>query len=268
MDFRKFCVLILLLLALLGIAVPTRASSQQAYTDYNFQFDQYRQKFADFRIAYTQYQQFNSLTSQQDALDKAKAVIAQRDIVARTYLLFLNERLNENPGLLKSETQVYRAIITNEIGFLDNHSTQVPSLNTLEDTAKSSDAFVKNYETLQSAYHQTIVALEMGYLNYFATQFDAVANQAIALITANKSTLPPVKQATLDRWLLSLSNKRSLYQQKITAIRTASFALSGDQQEQDQKFLKIQSDLGVARQYLVDAVNNVKEVEKELQNID
>lgn len=268
---KKFCgifFLSIITFLMTTVVPPVMATSTQAYQDYLYQFDVYRQRFSDFRVALTQYQQFNSLASQQDALDKVKLLLAQRDLTAKTYLLFLNERLTENPGLVPTEAQLYRSIITNQIGFLDNHSVQAPSLSSLEDAQKSADAFAKNYPTLQSAYRQTIVAIELGYLNYFAQQFDLVTRQAQSLIAANKSFLPPTKQSTLDRWLLALSNKWSLYQQKATAIRTASFKLTGDVQEQDQLFLKIQSDLGQARQYLVEAVANLKELEKELQYSD
>lgn len=228
-------------------------------------FGQYRSMFNDFRVALNQYHQFNSLESQQDALDKAKRAIAQRDTVVRTYLLFLNEKITENPGMISTERQLYRDIITNEIAFLDQHSTIVQSISSIEDAEKSSEEFVKQYNSLQSAMRQTIVALELGYLNYFAQQFEAAAVQGQFLIGINRASATPAKQAAFDRWLLEISNKRTLYQQKANTIRAASFKLTGDQQEQSQKFNQIQSELLQARQYIIEGVGYLGELAKALK---
>ncbi len=236
------------------------AASQTAYQDYVFQFDQYRQLFNNFRIALGQYQQFNSLESQQDALDKAKLAIGQRDVVGRTYLLYLNEKLTENPGLLTSETALNRTLITNEIGYLDGHSTLVQSISSMDDVEKSSQDFTKHYPLMIAGIRQTIIAIQLGYLNYFATQFDQAAKEAQTLIGISRAQVTPAKQAALDRWLLEISNKRNLYQQKSTAIHTAAFKLSGDDMEQTRKFATIQSDLATARQYIVEGTSFLNEL--------
>lgn len=252
----------LLLVAILFILPLGRisAASQTAYQDYVFQFDQYRQLFNNFRIALGQYQQFNSLESQQSALDKAKLAIGQRDVVGRTYLLFLNEKLTENPGLLTSETLLNRTLITNEIAYLDGHSTLVQSISSMDDVEKSSQDFAKHYPLMIAGIRQTVIAIQLGYLNYFATQFDQAAKEAQALIGIARTQVAPAKQAAMDRWLLEISNKRNLYQQKSTAINAAAFKLSGDDMEQSRKFAAIQSDLATARQYLVEGTSFLNEL--------
>lgn len=257
----KRTVLLSLLVAFaLFLPTPAYAASQTAYQDYVFQFDQYRQLFNNFRIALGQYQQFNSLESQQDALDKAKLAIGQRDVVGRTYLLFLNEKLTENPGLLTSETQLNRTLITNEIGYLDGHSTLVQSISSMDDVEKSSQDFTKHYPLMIAGIRQTVIAIQLGYLNYFATQFEQAAKDAQTLIGATRAQVTPAKQAAMDRWLLEISNKRNLYQQKSNAIRTATFKLSGDDMEQSRKFSAIQADLAIARQYIVEGTSFLNEL--------
>lgn len=254
---------VLLLLLSLFLILPTGiayATSQTAYQDYVFQFDQYRQLFNNFRIALGQYHQFNSLESQQDAIDKAKLAIGQRDVVGRTYLLFLNEKLTENPGLITSETALNRTLITNEIGYLDGHSTLVQSISSMDDIEKSSQDFTKHYPLMLAGIRQTVIAIQLGYLNYFALQFEAAAKEAQSLIDTTRSKVKPAKQAALDRWLLEISNKRNLYQQKSNAIRTASFKLSGDDIEQTRKFAAIQTDLATARQYIVEGAAFLNEL--------
>src|SRR3972149_4862635 len=76
------------------------ASSQQAYQDYLFQFDIYRQKYSEFTVSKNEYLKSKTLTSQTTALEKTIAMLSFRDLLLRAYLLLLNEKLNEDRGLL------------------------------------------------------------------------------------------------------------------------------------------------------------------------
>ncbi len=259
---RKIAALsVLFLFALFLPSESAHATSLQAYQDYQFQFDQYRQRHADYQIAITQYKQFNSLASQQDALDKVKLLIAQRSNAAKAYFLFMNEKLTESPGLPANETSIYRTIITNQVGYLDQNMVLSPSIASLEDAQRVSEQFVNNYETMQSAYRQTIAGIELGYLNYFAKRFDDAAVSAQALMNASRLDATPQKQAVLDRWLLALSNKHSLYQQKTNTIRSMIPKLSGDVMQQDRLFIQIQTQFGAARQDLIESASYLKEIE-------
>src|SRR3989344_5828917 len=91
--------LALVVILFLTLAGSVFATSQQAYQDYLYQFDLYRQRETDFRVAKTEYEKFRSLTSETTALEKTKLLLAQRDQLLRAYLLVLNEKLNEDKGL-------------------------------------------------------------------------------------------------------------------------------------------------------------------------
>jgi hypothetical protein len=252
-----------LIAVLFALALPishASAASQTAYQDYVFQFDQYRQLFNNFRIAVGEYHQFNSLESQQIALDKAKLAIGQRNVVGRTYLLFLNEKVSENPGILTTELNLYRTLITNEIAFLDQQSTLANSVSSTDDAERISKEFAKHYPLMVGGMRQIIVGIQLGYLNYFAVQFENSAKAAQDMIAAVRPTVAPAKQAALDRWLLEISNKRNLYQQKSNAIRTASYKMAGDDIEQVRKFNQIQTDMQQARQYLIEGTSFLNEL--------
>lgn len=245
-------------------ALPARASSQQAYRDYQYQFDVYRQRLSDYRIAQNQYLQFQSLASQQDTIEKVKLYLAQRNNVAKTYFLFLNEKLTENPGLVQGELPLYRTIITNQIGFLDQNIVLAPSVASFDDAKSVSEKFETNYDIMQSAYRQIIAAIELGYLNYFARRFDTAVGTVQKLIAENRLYAPPEKQATLDRWLLALSNKHNLYRQKANAARSQIPKIAGDVQQQDRIFGQLQLSINAARQDLVEAGAFLKELETAL----
>lgn len=257
---------IILLLSLFSFPASfVQASSLQAYQDYQYQFSVYRTRLSDYQIANNQYIQFKSLAAQQDTVEKVKLYIAQRDNVAKTYYLFLNEKITENPGLIDAEKQVYRAILTNQIAFLDQNVVLAPSISSLDDAKSVSEKFVTNYETMQSGYRQIIGALELGYLVYFSDKFDDAATHAQALIAASRPDSSPQKQAILDRWLLALSNKHTLFQQKANTVRSTIPKIIGDVQQQDRVFLQLQSTINAARQDLVEAGSYLKELETALK---
>ena len=108
---------------------------------------------------------------------------------------------------------------------------------------------------MQSAFRQVIIATQLGYLRYYAKKFDAVATSAQALINASRSANTDSKRSTLDRWILALSNKRTLHQQKVDGIRIGAFKLTGDVADQDRKFTLLLQDLYDARQYLVEGAS-------------
>ena len=262
---KKFIGIFFLLLTFFLAGKFVFASSGQAYTDYQYQFGLYRQSLTNFQDAITQYRQFNSLTSQQDALDKAKQLIAQRDMAAKSYFLFLNEKLNENPGITTSEAAGYRSTMTNQIAFLDQNSLASGNLQSLSDAQSLSDGFIKNYLVMQSSYRQTIVAIELGYLNYFASAFDSAAAQAQTLIGQVHDAASPEKQATLDRWLVNLANQHSLYQQKAMAIKASSLKITGDLSTQDRQFSDAQKLLNDAQDILSVGSSYLTEVETAIQ---
>lgn len=258
-------IIVLSLLLLSSPAFSVQATSQQAYQDYQYQFSIYRQRLSDYQVALNQYKQFKSLASQQDVLDKVKLYIAQRGNVAKTYFLFLNERITENPGMIATEKQTYRAILTNQIAFIDQHLVLAPSIASLDDAQSVSEKFEMNYDVMQSAYRQIIGALDLGHLSYFATRFDEAAKHAQALINAGRSDSSPQKQAILDRWLLALSNKHSLFQQKANIVRTTIPKITGDVQQQERIFQQMQSSVNAARQDLVESAAYLKELETALK---
>lgn len=264
-QVRYIPVFLVFILSLLFVQVPVaQASSEQAYRDYQFQYDVYRTRLNEYRIAYTQYKQFNSLAAQQDALERGKLFLAQRSQAAKTYFLFLNERLSENPGLGTGELPFYRAVITNQVAYLDQNLVLAPSAGSFEDARRVSDEFVKNNEQMQAAYRQIIAGIQLGYLNYFAKRFDDIGTAAQTLVAQSKTFSTPQKQQSMDRWLLSLSNKRSLFQQKSNTIRSKISLLTGDVTEQDRLLLEIQTTIGGARQDLVELAANLKELETAL----
>lgn len=250
----------LALFVFLLLAAPAFASSEQAYRDYLFQFDDYRQKETDFRVAKTEYEKFRSLASETAALEKTKTLLVQRDQLLRAYLSLLNERLNEDRGLSGSEKLLYQRLIQSEVVFLDAHSQLIPAIGSLTDAEEVSKKLTDHYDILAASIRQTITGIALGQLADVAQEHDRAFSAAQLLIAGNRGIFTPQKQSTLDRWVLSITNKRSLYGQKVQTISQASSLLKGDIQALDRSFAQIQKDIAEARQYLVESVSFLGEL--------
>lgn len=250
----KLRVASLVIFVIFVIFVPrVLASSERAYQDYLYQFDLYRQKYRDFTIAKNEYEKFGSLTSQTTALTNTSAMLTQRDQLLRAYLLLLSEKLNEDRGLGNTQKSSYRTLINNEIGFLNQHSSLVPSASSLADANVISRKLEDHYVVLQGSIRQTIIGVSLGQLAALAQQFDTALSEVKTLVTTNRDSFSPQKQATIDRWLLQIQNVRSIYQQKIDSIAGKNTQPKGGNIDSlDYLFGELKQELGQAKQYLAD----------------
>lgn len=239
---------------------PVYATSQQAYQDYLYQFDLYRTTFSDFQVSKNEYEKFGSLTSETTALEKTKLMLTQRDQLLRAYLLLLNEKLSESSGLSSNERGLYQSLLINEVKFLESHSALIPSIGSLEDAVDVSKQLESHYNILQATMRQTISAISLGGLSELASQYDTVVIDAKNLISQNRTFFSPQKQAVLDRWVLQIANKRSLYQQKTDTVKSLSSTLKGDIPKLDDQFTSIQKNLSEARQYLAEGSSFITEL--------
>ena len=240
---------------------PLHASSNQAYKDYLYQFDVYRTMYADFKVAQNEYFKFKTLTSQTTALSKTKIMLSQRDQLLRAYLLLLNEKLYENPGVTDTERNTYLSLTRNEIDFLEQHTTLIERIGSLEDSMETSRELESHYAILQASMRQTIAGLSLGELAQRAKLFDLALADAKALVETNRGIFIPEKQSTLDRWLLQITNTKSLYVQKVNSIKTSAESLrGGDIGDQNTYFIQIQKSVGEARQYLIDGTSFLGEL--------
>lgn len=258
----KIVTVLLIALFLHSSATSVIASSDQAYKDYIFQFDTYRTKNAEFLVAKNEYEKFKSLASETSALDKTKLMLAQRDQLLRAYLLLLSERLNETKGMNATDRNLYQTLITNEVTFLQKHATLVTSIGSLRDASNVSTELESHYNVLQGSMRQTIIGISVGVLLELKSQFDSTLGNTRTLINNNRGIFLPQKQATIDRWLLQIDNKNTLFQQKIDAILGASakFRSTSSISDMDRTFQEQKIQILEAKQYLVEAQSYVKEV--------
>ena len=259
---KKFFSFLLLIPLFLTVTYAVFASSDQAYKDYIFQFDAYRTKNAEFLVAKNEFDKFKSLASETAAIEKTNIMLSQRDQLLRAYLLLLNEKLNETKGMSSTDRNLYQTLIANEVSFLQKHSSLVSGIGSIQDASNVSIQLESHHGVLQGSMRQTIVGISVGVLLELKSQFDSTFGRTKTLISTNRGVFLPQKQATIDRWLLQIDNKSTLFQQKIDAILGAStkFRSSGSLSEMDRTFQEQKNQILEAKQYLIEAQSYIKEV--------
>lgn len=240
---------------------PLFATAQQAYQDYQYQYDVYRQTYSDFQVAKNQYQKFGSLESQSAALAKSKTMLTQRDQLLRSYLVLLNEKLAEAGGISTSTKQLYQTLLQNEITFLDNNAQLIPSTGSIDDVVRVSGELETHYSVLQVTIRQIQIGLALGQVTVLSKYYDTALSDAKTLITNYSGAFTPDKQQTINRWLLEIDNKRSLYQQKYDLLMQTNQALSSEDSSQlDQNYNSESQGILEARQYLLEGASYLGEL--------
>jgi hypothetical protein len=259
----------LLFLALLPVA-KVHASSLQAYQDYLYQYDIYRQKYTEFQVAKNSYDKFKTLESQTQALSATKFMLSQRDLLLRTYMLYLFERTADQNGLTPENKQLYQSLLSTELAFLETQSNLVSSINSIDDALKISQQLESHYKILLATIREITIGISLGQLNAITDNFDHQVIVAQTLVTQNSSFFNSDKKSTINSWFTQIQNKRTLFSQKIDDITqlTAKLATISDSSNLDQKSTDIFRQIGEAKQYMADSIANLGEISVAMQYAD
>lgn len=261
-------VFIIALLVVSFLFTPSvHADYNQAHQNYLIQFDLYRQKYTEFQVAKNEYKKFKTLTSQTTALDKTKELLRQRDELLRSYLVILYEKINDpDAGLQSNLKQQYQQLVTNEIIFLENQITKIPSVGSLDDADDLSRELESHYMVLQTSIRQILIGLSLGQLAIAAKHYDELLTQVNAIVLQHQSVLVPAEQETIKRWLLQIDTKRNFYQQKYDSLVLANAIMDPrDSNDLDSQYNKLVRGVAEARQYLIEGVSFVSEVRDTLK---
>lgn len=260
---------LIFLFFLLFIPTSIHASSTTAYQEYLQSFDAYRKALSDFKVARAEYLKFNTLTSQQTALEKTKAMLAQRSQLLRTHLLFINEKLNESIAMDPSAKAVYQTLIKNEVTFLNNHIALMDDIGSIQDADGVSKKLSSHYNVLQSNIYQTIVALKLAELTAADAVYTDLFSRCYSLLQTNRSSYTKEKQSILDRWLLQIQNKQDLFKQKTDEITKENASLkSSSVNDITTSYQKIQKLMSEAKQYLSEGTSFMEELTAAMQYAD
>lgn len=237
------------------------ASSQQAYQDYLYQADVYRQKYNAFQISQNEYLKFKTLASEADVISKTRDMLSQRSLLLRAYLLLLSEKLNETPQLTGSESDLYHQYIKNEVAFLETLSQFVNSVQSVNDAENASGRLEDHYAILASSMRQITLGISLAKLRSLGDDYSQSMVAARLLIDQVRPELTIDRQTTADRWFGKISDKRTIFLQKLDAITKAISSLkSTSLGDLDAKTSDIKTQLADAQSELTEGLSYIKEL--------
>lgn len=196
-------------------------------------------------------------------------MLSQRNLLLHAYLIYLYERVGEQGGIAPVNKALYQTLLSNELAFLEEQGSLVSSINTLDDATTASENLESHYRVLEATIHQIIAGISLGQLGVISQNFDRQVTVAQVIFSQNAGLLSAEKKSTINSWVLAITNKRSLYQQKIDEITAAvtNLANTNDSSNLDQKFAEITTKIGEAKQYLSDSIANLGEVVRAMQYV-
>ncbi len=228
------------------------ADYQKAYQDYTFQSSQYKGAYNQFLIARSAYQTYGTLTSQQEAIDKFKAILKSRNAFISSYYNLLQEKLNESASISGEQKTTFDKIRISEGQWLSDNQVKVDAAASLDDLNSVSSEFQSRYRQMQTEGKQTIgtilLAKEINLRGQVQAVFDSLTTKVAEIRTSGEDT------SVWNRWLFSAQNKLILHDQKIADANKQIFS------NNDTDLLKAQQTLAEANQYLRETITQLQEV--------
>jgi hypothetical protein len=185
----------------------------KAYSNYAQSFIPYEEARREYILARSQYLQFNTLKSKNDAREATHKMLAARDDVVISYLIALRERIRENPGVDENVESFLFVRIDQEIDWFREHKMRLASAETPEDLVADSDSAKRRYEDMDILLYEALIINSQGkvkdYVNRSTDNFSLIKNliDEIKLETRDEYILSSDKLQKIDGWLIEAENR-------------------------------------------------------------
>ena len=233
----KFTIFLLLIFA---AGTSVHAAFEDQYQGYLQTYDNYRQKHGMYLSTRSQYLQFGTLNSKNDALAAVKELLVARADVLTGHLSLL--RLKNVDTSFNTQLETYESLLA-------DHKSRVSTLASLEDSENLSEETEDQVPGMQVVSRKIVAGIGAGKIEAQRLQFVLLENEAQTLI---KQLRESGKEVTVqERWLIDARGKRLLAEQKLAEARSQINQLEESFGEGlDSSYNGIQLVLYEANQYL------------------
>jgi len=239
------------------------ADSQSSLSDYNKQYDLYRQNYSSYVTSKNKWLTYRTLDSNQGALINGKIFLKQRITVVTAYLNLLKERVTQSNGFSQEAKDLIFSKLNVEQTWLSDHILKYDSAATLNDLEQLSGQF-------EDRYAGVIQYISLQTAGEIISNKEAVLNsQLLDVINRLGQKLPEISASGQDitiaqRWLLQAQNKQELSQGKQDDSLTLFNSLRGVNPVT--QYNQALFNLTESNQYLKEAVSYLTEVVKNITN--
>ena len=255
------------LLLMVSLWFPFKTAFAQVETDYLFQYEEYRTAYNNFLVARDKYLKYKTLTARDEALEKTKKIILQRDEVLRTYFIALRTKITTatiSPLTLKDETLKK---IDEETKWLEQHkekANNTPFANYQQLFSLSSELESKQLTIYKLIYQSlTLINLEKNQSLQQDTVFlwEALNDEVEASSGADL-------QGKLVPWLTATKEKNRLAEQQTNLSKDKLDELNKIEKLEElvKIYNQIESFLDTGIKYLKESFSYQKEIFSLLTN--
>jgi hypothetical protein len=273
---RTFYITVLLiLLAQLFVSVPVVHSQENydtAYRNYAQSFVPYEEARREYVLARTQYLQFKTLKSRNDARDATAKMLAARDDVVINYLTALRERIRENPGIDELRGGFLILKLDQEISWFAEHKSKLSSAETPEDLVKDSDQAKKRYEGMEALLYEALIINSHGkvvdYINRGGEVNSRVKDkiEEIKLQENTEMQLSSEKLYKIEGWMAEAEGRLFRAREKSDEVNEEILKLSGRSAKNPKSVYNSAAIiLDESNQYLRRSLSILREVIKEVK---
>lgn len=241
-----------------AFSTPVSADFNQAYQDYVYNQQLYKNAYNQFQISRSTYLTYKTLTSQNDAISKFKTVLKARNQLISTYYDLLQEKLNASPGIPNDYKNTFSGIRQSEKTWLSENQTTIDSAGSLEDLNEASQNFATKYPQMN-------LETKMAVGTILLTKEDQLRNSLNQQIGSFSAILGRIRSdgedtSTKERGLIVIQDKLNFQEQKTTLARNI---FTGNDRYNYNKSIELpagQKALVEANQYLMEAASNLLEL--------
>ena len=213
-KINKVKILIIFFIAVcIGVILSSRVARaqdfdyQQAFKDYQYNYDLYNRLHDDYRLSRARYMQYKTLVSEEEAKKTTLAMLQARDDTIRTYLTALRLRVMESPGLSESEKESVYKRIDPEVAYIEDHKEKLTSVGSLDDFAKDSDEAKEQYGfSTENVIYNTLVNISVGNTAHKRSQMEEIISALRSKVTEIKGE-GDKDVSFIDGFFVEINNK-------------------------------------------------------------
>ena len=244
----------------------------EAYTSYLKGVEEYQIVHNEYILRRSQYLNFKTLKSQQDAHDATVKMLQARDNVVIIYLVALKARLQEAIGIAPARSEGLKIRIDEERGWFTEHRNEVSSAGTLDDLVSDSNEAEKHFLSVEPLFYEILSVIAQGRITDFTERTDELTMQVDAKVEQIRSddrseyTFSSDKFSVLDRWMFEAENRvtRSKEKQIEADVNILDYSRKRGGSIIS-NYNSISSTLGEAQLFLKEANTFLKEIIREIK---
>lgn len=257
---RRYLIFLLTFALLLSCSFTlTKASNyDQAYKDYLYNYNLYRNEQKNYQTAKNQYLSYKTLAAQEKALAATKKFSASRNETLRTYLLALRYKLIDTTGVIDYGENMQFLKLDNNTTWLVTNKENINKVSSLDELLNLTSEFEKNYSDSELLAYQTIGSILFGKEDILREEAKKQSGKIKEQLDVMAKEGEDIKQLT--NWLNQANQKIAQSAEKQKEAANLINSLNTNETDKADKLKTCQSLMEESNNYLKEGVSFLSEI--------